>query len=130
MIAALFRAGADVFRINMSHTSHDRMRELVSTIRSVEEEFGRPIGILVDLQGPKLRVGRFAANASGPPVLDWSTQLPVTGSGNTQPFGLAPDGTGALYVVGQTKSSAFPVVFSKSTFAIGLASPFSGLHSM
>jgi pyruvate kinase len=66
MIAALFRAGADVFRINMSHTSHDRMRELVLTIRSIEEEFGRPIGILVDLQGPKLRVGQFEG---GPVVL-------------------------------------------------------------
>ncbi len=61
VIAALFRAGADVFRINMSHTSHDRMRELVSTIRSIEAEFERPIGILVDLQGPKLRVGQFEA---------------------------------------------------------------------
>jgi pyruvate kinase len=66
VIAALFRAGADVFRINMSHTSHERMRELVSTIRSVEEEFERPIGILVDLQGPKLRVGQFEA---GPAAL-------------------------------------------------------------
>ena len=45
----------------MSHTSHDRMRELVSTIRAVEFEYGRPIGILVDLQGPKLRVGHFEA---------------------------------------------------------------------
>ena len=61
MIASLFRAGADVFRINMSHTSHDRMRELVAAIRAIEFEYGRPIGILVDLQGPKLRVGRFAA---------------------------------------------------------------------
>src|SRR4051794_36604477 len=60
VIANLFRAGADVFRINMSHTSHERMRELVATIRDVEFEYGRPIGILVDLQGPKLRVGRFA----------------------------------------------------------------------
>ena len=60
VIASLFRAGADVFRINMSHTSHDRMRELVAAIRAVEIEYGRPIGILVDLQGPKLRVGRFA----------------------------------------------------------------------
>ena len=60
MIAKLFEAGADVFRINMSHTSHDKMRELVATIRDVEFEYGRPIGILVDLQGPKLRVGRFA----------------------------------------------------------------------
>jgi pyruvate kinase len=59
VIANLFRAGADVFRINMSHTSHDRMRELVGLIRAVEFEYGRPIGILVDLQGPKLRIGRF-----------------------------------------------------------------------
>jgi pyruvate kinase len=63
MIAKLFEAGADVFRINMSHTSHERMRELVSAIRSVEEDHGRPIGVLVDLQGPKLRVGSFADEA-------------------------------------------------------------------
>ena len=66
VIAKLFTAGADVFRINMSHTSHDRMRELVAAIRAVELEHGRPIGILVDLQGPKLRVGSFAA---GPATL-------------------------------------------------------------
>src|SRR6202161_3093566 len=59
MIRRLFEAGADVFRINMSHTSHDKMRELVKTIRSVESSYGRPIGILVDLQGPKLRLGSF-----------------------------------------------------------------------
>jgi len=59
-IAALFAAGADVFRINMSHASHDGMRERVATIRSLEEEMNRPIGILVDLQGPKLRLGAFA----------------------------------------------------------------------
>ena len=64
VIAKLFTAGADVFRINMSHTSHDRMRELVATIRAVELEHGRPIGILVDLQGPKLRVGSFAAGSA------------------------------------------------------------------
>ncbi len=56
----LFEAGADVFRINMSHTSHDKMRELIETIRNVEASYGRPIGILVDLQGPKLRLGQFA----------------------------------------------------------------------
>src|SRR5260370_24656528 len=59
VIANLFAAGADVFRINISHTTHERMRELVAAIRAVETEYGRPIGILVDLQGPKLRVGRF-----------------------------------------------------------------------
>ena len=65
-IGNLFRAGADVFRINMSHTTHARMRELVAAIRAVETEHNRPIGILVDLQGPKLRVGSFAA---GPAML-------------------------------------------------------------
>jgi pyruvate kinase len=62
-IARLFAAGADVFRINMSHTPHDKMRALVAAIRAVETEQGRPIGILVDLQGPKLRVGAFADDA-------------------------------------------------------------------
>jgi pyruvate kinase len=58
-IARLFEAGADVFRINMSHTSHDAMRKLHAAIRAVEKSTGRPIGILADLQGPKLRVGTF-----------------------------------------------------------------------
>ena len=62
MIGKLFDAGADVFRINMSHTQPDRMRELVGMIRKIEEEKGRPIGILADLQGPKLRVGAFATD--------------------------------------------------------------------
>ena len=60
VIRQLFEAGADVFRINMSHASHDLMRELVKRIRNVEQELGRPIAILADLQGPKLRVGKFA----------------------------------------------------------------------
>ena len=60
VLARLFEAGADVFRINMSHASHDAMRERVRAIRALEERFGRPVGILVDLQGPKLRVGTFA----------------------------------------------------------------------
>jgi len=63
MIAAMFAAGADVFRINMSHTPHERMRELVGIIRDIENEYQRPIAILVDLQGPKLRVGTFRDDA-------------------------------------------------------------------
>ncbi len=59
-IAALFDAGADLFRINMSHTSHEMLNGLVKTIREVEAEIGRPIAILADLQGPKLRIGTFA----------------------------------------------------------------------
>jgi pyruvate kinase len=65
VIGRLFAAGADVFRINMSHTSHDKMRELVATIRAVEAECERPIGILVDLQGPKLRLGSFKNDFAG-----------------------------------------------------------------
>ncbi len=64
MIGKLFAAGADVFRINMSHTSQDRMRELVAMIRGVERNTGRPIGILVDLQGPKLRLGTFTGGSA------------------------------------------------------------------
>ncbi|HET7717826.1 MAG TPA: pyruvate kinase [Bauldia sp.] len=59
-IRSLFEAGADIFRINMSHTDHPKLRKFVSLIREVEEEVGRPIGILADLQGPKLRIGSFA----------------------------------------------------------------------
>ncbi len=60
MILKLHEAGADLFRINMSHASHDLMRTLIQRIRAVEAKSGRPIGILADLQGPKLRVGKFA----------------------------------------------------------------------
>jgi pyruvate kinase len=63
MLAKLFQAGADVFRINMSHTSQDRMRELVAMIRALERDNDRPVGILVDLQGPKLRLGTFNGGA-------------------------------------------------------------------
>ena len=59
MIEELAKAGADVFRINMSHASHDLMRQTVERIRSVEARIKRPLGVLVDLQGPKLRVWKF-----------------------------------------------------------------------
>lgn len=60
MIRALFDAGADVFRLNMSHGNHDDHRARHAQIREIEAETGRPIAILADLQGPKLRVGPFA----------------------------------------------------------------------
>jgi len=56
-IRALFDAGVDVFRINMSHTSHAMLADFHRIIRAEEAEAGRPIGILVDLQGPKIRLG-------------------------------------------------------------------------
>jgi len=59
-IRALHEAGADVFRLNMSHGSHEDIRAKHRIVRQVEQELGSPIGILADLQGPKLRVGTFA----------------------------------------------------------------------
>lgn len=58
-IRTLFEAGADVFRINFSHGSHEEHAARIAAIRALEDETGRPIGILSDLQGPKLRVGAF-----------------------------------------------------------------------
>lgn len=58
-LEAIFEAGADVFRMNFSHGSHEEHRKRYETIRVVEKEFGRPIAVMMDLQGPKLRVGDF-----------------------------------------------------------------------
>jgi pyruvate kinase len=60
MIATLFRAGADAFRINMSHGDQASTIPVIRAIRALEKQFGRPSTILADLQGPKLRVGAFA----------------------------------------------------------------------
>lgn len=59
-IEELFKAGADVFRLNFSHGSHEDHEERVRMIREVEKNIKRPIAIMMDLQGPKLRVGTFA----------------------------------------------------------------------
>jgi len=59
-IRTLAQAGADVFRLNFSHGSHEDHAERHRAIRELERELGRPIGILMDLQGPKLRIGRIA----------------------------------------------------------------------
>ncbi len=60
-IAALFDAGVDVFRLNASHGTQADHAQRLASIRALERETGRPIGVLFDLQGPKLRVGTFAA---------------------------------------------------------------------
>ena len=63
MIRALFDAGADMFRLNFSHGTHDDHRARLALIREIERETGRPIPVLADLQGPKLRVGVFAGGS-------------------------------------------------------------------
>ncbi|AIT07269.1 MULTISPECIES: pyruvate kinase [Sphingomonas] len=59
MIATLFQAGADAFRVNMSHGDQQSKVAVIQAIRALEQEFNRPTTILADLQGPKLRVGKF-----------------------------------------------------------------------
>ena len=59
MIGKLLRAGADAFRVNMSHGDHETHSLTIAAIRAAEKDFGKPIAILCDLQGPKLRVGTF-----------------------------------------------------------------------
>jgi pyruvate kinase len=63
MIEKLYRAGADAFRINMSHGTQADKVGVIQTIRSLEKTLGRPMTILADLQGPKLRVGKFAGGS-------------------------------------------------------------------
>lgn len=61
-IRDLYLAGADAFRLNMSHGAHETHEANIAHIRALEKEYGRPTTILADLQGPKLRVGSFANN--------------------------------------------------------------------
>ncbi len=65
-IQALFAAGVDVFRLNFSHGEHADHKRRLDIIRAIESDSGRPIGILLDLQGPKLRLGTFG---DGPVML-------------------------------------------------------------
>ena len=59
MIEKLLRAGADAFRVNMSHGDHPTHAETIAAIRAVEKKLGLQVAVLCDLQGPKLRVGQF-----------------------------------------------------------------------
>src|SRR3546814_6160386 len=63
-IRALVEASADVFRLNFSHGTHEDHAERLRIIREVEKEAGRPIGVLMDLQGPKLRIGNLAGGSA------------------------------------------------------------------
>ena len=72
MISTLFAAGVDIFRLNFSHGSHDEHQARLDAIRALEQKHHRPIGVIADLQGPKLRVGTFA---SGPVTLHAGQQF-------------------------------------------------------
>lgn len=62
MTLALARAGVDVFRLNFSHGTHEDHASAYASVRAAEAETKRPLGVLADLQGPKLRLGVFAAS--------------------------------------------------------------------
>ncbi len=68
IIRALVDRGADIFRLNFSHGTHEEHRRRYAVVRQVEQQTGRPLGILLDLQGPKLRIGRFAEGPVELPV--------------------------------------------------------------
>src|ERR1700716_4427738 len=72
-LRALFEAGADVFRLNFSHGVHDDHRQRVEQLRALEKHYKHPVAILMDLQGPKLRLGAFA---NGPMELTVGQKLP------------------------------------------------------
>ena len=63
MIRALFEAGVDVFRLNFSHGSHEDHAWRIAALRALEDGTGRPVAIMADLQGPKLRLATFADGA-------------------------------------------------------------------
>src|SRR6266487_5352361 len=75
-IAELVAAGLDVARLNMSHGDHDAHRAAYQAVRAASDTSGRSVGVLVDLQGPKIRLGRFAA---GPVTLAPGAEFTITG---------------------------------------------------
>jgi pyruvate kinase len=86
-IRALAEAGADVFRLNFSHGSHEDHRETLEIVRKVEALVGRPLAALADLQGPKVRVGSFPG---GEMKLAWNAEYPLVAAESTDQAGTIP----------------------------------------
>ncbi|MGE0151479.1 MAG: pyruvate kinase [Reyranellaceae bacterium] len=88
-IRELFMAGADVFRLNFSHGAPEDHAARVKAIRTMEKEFSRPAGILMDLQGPKLRLGKFEGDGTAELRTGESFRLELngkTGTGRAAPL--------------------------------------------
>lgn len=75
-LTELVQAGLDVARLNMSHGTYADHRAAYDAVRAAGDQIGRSVGVLVDLQGPKIRLGRFA---SGPVVLSAGSDFDITG---------------------------------------------------
>jgi len=89
MLKTLFLAGVDVFRLNFSHGTQENHGEVLARIRALEAEVGRPIGVIADLQGPKLRIGRFADGSitfAPGKVLRFDANVAVAGDADRVPI--------------------------------------------
>jgi pyruvate kinase len=86
-IRALAEAGADVFRLNFSHGSHEDHRATLDIVRQVEALVGRPLAALADLQGPKVRVGKFPG---GEMKVAWNTEYALVAADETADTGTIP----------------------------------------
>src|ERR1700759_3331607 len=75
-VSALVKAGLDVARLNMSHGDHHAHQAAYQAVRAAGDASGRGVGVLVDLQGPKIRLGRFAG---GPVTLAAGQEFTITG---------------------------------------------------
>ena len=93
MIKKLILAGVNVFRLNMSHGDHDFHKTTYNHIRAVSSEIGKPVGVLADLCGPKIRTGKFHA---GQINLENNTHVIVTTRKVMGEPGLIPSQYGAL----------------------------------
>jgi pyruvate kinase len=76
MVTKLIEAGVNVFRVNMSHASHDEFRARIQMVRDAEKHFGTTVGVVADLQGPKLRIGQLEGHR--PVSLDKGAAFEIT----------------------------------------------------
>src|SRR5213076_3009342 len=87
VLGRLVDAGMDVARLNFSHGTHDDHLKAIGNVRAAAERAGRPVGLLLDLQGPKIRVGKIA---SGKVKLETGSEVAITADqeapGNAQRF--------------------------------------------
>src|ERR1700709_307014 len=74
-VTALVEAGMDVARLNFSHGAHDHHATAYRLVREASESTGRAVAVLADLQGPKIRLGRFA---DGPVIWETGAQVCIT----------------------------------------------------
>jgi len=89
-VLALVRAGVNVFRLNLSHGTQEQHEQALSLVRQATDETGMSVGVLADLQGPKIRLGHFAG---GPVLLKNGSEFTIT----TEPVAGDADAVSTTY---------------------------------